>query len=147
MSSYPIEHCFPCITQPQGDCEVLVIFLERVSQSSESRTLAKDRCKVSFDSLTRRLMLTLRRLHSNVVKQWDILEQRLAQPGQHYIALPDRPSLADISYFPYAMPWMFDFLEVGIEKYPQIKAWGERMMSRPAVRSVVTRGPTYGHGI
>ncbi|KIX09592.1 uncharacterized protein Z518_00672 [Rhinocladiella mackenziei CBS 650.93] len=88
---------------------------------------------------------TVAKLHSNTVKQWDILEQRLSKPGQLFIALSDRPTIADVSYFPYAMPWMFKFLDVDLEKYPKIKAWGERMMERPAVRAVMEKGPTYGH--
>lgn len=87
----------------------------------------------------------MNRLHSNTVKQWDILEQRLSLPSQQYIALPDRPTIADISYFPFAMPWMFKFLAVDIDKYPQIKAWGERLMTRPAFEAVMKRGPAYGH--
>jgi glutathione S-transferase len=85
------------------------------------------------------------RLHSNVLKQWDILEQRLSLPGQNYIALPDRPTLADISYFPFAMPWMFTFLGVDIKDWPGIEAWGKRMVERPAVKAVLERGPRYGH--
>ena len=64
---------------------------------------------------------------------------------QRYIALPERPTLADISYFPFAMPWMFTFLEVDIKEWPHIQAWGERMLSRVAVRKVLALGPHYGH--
>lgn len=87
------------------------------------------------------------RLHENCVKQWDILERRLDIPDQDYIALPDRPTLADISYFPFSMPWMFKFLNVDLEKYPNIKSWGDRMISRPAVKAVLERVPTYGHDL
>ncbi|GAW25787.1 putative glutathione S-transferase [Rosellinia necatrix] len=90
---------------------------------------------------------TVNKLHQNCVRQWQILEQRLSLPGQDYIALPDRPSIADISYFPFAMPWMFEFLGVSISEYPCIRRWGERMVSRPAVKAVLERGPTYGHSL
>ncbi|MCJ1248060.1 hypothetical protein MMC30_005275 [Trapelia coarctata] len=85
-------------------------------------------------------------LHANTIKQWDILEKRLSLPEQHYIALKDRPTLADLSYFPFAMPWMFKFLGVDIKDWPMIEKWSERMLARPAVKSVMKRGPTYGHG-
>ncbi|KAL4741663.1 putative glutathione S-transferase GliG-like protein [Aspergillus similis] len=88
---------------------------------------------------------TIKKLHENVVKQWDILEARLALPGQEYIALADRPTIADLSYFPFAMPWMFKFLDVDVEKYPHILAWAQRMMARPAVQRVMARAPTIGH--
>lgn len=43
------------------------------------------------------------------------------------------------------MPWMFTFLGVDVKDWPHIAAWGERMLSRPAVRAVLQKGPTYGH--
>lgn len=73
------------------------------------------------------------------------MEARLASPGQNYVALPDRPTIADISYFPFAMPWMFKFLGVDVNDWPNIKAWGERMLERPAVQRILERGPNYGH--
>lgn len=93
------------------------------------------------------LLTSVHRLHDNCVKQWEILERRLSVPDQQYIALPDRPSIADLSYFPLAMPWMFEFLGVDISKFPFIDSWGKRLMDMPAVRSVVERGPTYGHTV
>jgi glutathione S-transferase len=85
------------------------------------------------------------RLHANTLRQWDILEKRLKETDQQYIALKDRPTLADLSYFPFAMPWMFTFLGVDIKDWPLIQAWGERMLSRPAVARVLERAPTLGH--
>ncbi|KAI0182495.1 glutathione S-transferase [Xylaria flabelliformis] len=88
---------------------------------------------------------TVAKLHENCVKQWQILEARLSLPDQGYIALPDRPTIADISYFPFAMPWMFKLLDVDIRDYPKIQSWGERMAARPAIKRVLEAGPTYGH--
>ncbi|MCJ1380204.1 hypothetical protein MMC17_003307 [Xylographa soralifera] len=88
---------------------------------------------------------TVAKLHSNCLQQWDILDKRLALPGQHYIALSDRPTIADLSYFPFAMPWMFRFLGVDIKDWPAIEQWSTRMLSRPAVKTILERGPTYGH--
>lgn len=85
------------------------------------------------------------RLHENTVKQWDILEARLALPDQKYIALRDRPTIADLSYFPFAMPWMFKFLSVNMAKYPHILDWAERMLARPAVQRVMKSAPRIGH--
>lgn len=90
---------------------------------------------------------TVAKLHENVLKQWDILEKRLSEPGQGYVALPDRPTIADLSYFPFAMPWMFKFLGVDVADWPQIRAWGERMLERPAIQRILERGPKYGHDL
>ncbi|KAH6666336.1 putative glutathione S-transferase GliG-like protein [Halenospora varia] len=88
---------------------------------------------------------TVAKLHANCLQQWNVLNDRLAEPGQNYIALPDRPTIADLCYFPFAMPWMFKFLGVDIKDWPSIEKWSERMLERPAVKSVLERGPTYGH--
>jgi glutathione S-transferase len=85
------------------------------------------------------------RLHANCLQQWNILDKRLALPGQDYIALPDRPTLADLSYFPFSMPWMFTFLGVDIKDWPHIEAWSQRMLARPAVQEILQVAPTYGH--
>ncbi|KAJ2968197.1 hypothetical protein NQ176_g9298 [Zarea fungicola] len=84
-------------------------------------------------------------LHENTVKQWDILESRLALPDQKYIALRDRPTIADLSYFPFAMPWMFKFLSVDMQKYPHIVDWADRMLARSAVQKVMESAPRIGH--
>jgi glutathione S-transferase len=73
------------------------------------------------------------------------MEARLSAPNQSYVALPDRPTLADLSYFPFAMPWMFKFLGVDPNNWPKTLAWGERMLERPAVQKILENGPKYGH--
>lgn len=84
-------------------------------------------------------------MHENVLKQWDILNQRLASPEQQFIALADRPTIADLSYFPFAMPWMFTFLGVNIADWPHIEAWAGRMLARPAIQDIMARAKTFGH--
>lgn len=74
-----------------------------------------------------------------------MLNKRLAPEAQNYVALPDRPTLADISYFPFAMPWMFTFMGVDIKEWPHIEAWSKRMAGRDAVKKILERGPKYGH--
>ncbi|KAF2973015.1 hypothetical protein GQX73_g508 [Xylaria multiplex] len=88
---------------------------------------------------------TIEKLHSNVLRQWDILENRLSEVEQKYVALKDRPTIADLSYLPFAMPWMFDFFHVSIDKWPQIALWSKRMMARPAVKYVLDVAPRYGN--
>lgn len=55
------------------------------------------------------------------MKQWDILEKRLSLPNQQYIALAYRPTIADISYFPFAIPWTCSFPDVDLDQYPKSK--------------------------
>jgi gliotoxin/aspirochlorine biosynthesis glutathione S-transferase len=79
------------------------------------------------------------------LRQWDILNNRLSLPEQKYIALANRPTLADLAYFPSAMPWMLNFLGLDIKDWPYIQGWSERMMGRPAVKLVLEKAPMYGH--
>lgn len=75
------------------------------------------------------------------------MEKRLSELGQDYVALKDRPTLADLSYFPFAMPWMFEFLGVNIKDWPNIQAWSSRMLARAAVKKVLEEAPKYGHEV
>lgn len=133
----------------QTDSQVLAILQARLSHAGQSRSTPSDNRKVGFLSLLMVVvdttLTTCNRLHANTLRQWDILEKRLKEPGQQYIALKDRPTLADLSYFPFAMPWMFTFLGVDIKDWPHIQRWSERMLSRPAVARVLQRAPTLGH--
>ncbi|KAG4283353.1 hypothetical protein FPRO06_07732 [Fusarium proliferatum] len=88
---------------------------------------------------------TIEKLHQNTTKQWDILNKRLSEPGQRYIALKDRPTLADLSYLPFAMPWMFNLFGVDIKDWPAVSEWAQRMLDRPAVKDVLERAPRFGH--
>ncbi|MCJ1430488.1 hypothetical protein MMC29_008406, partial [Sticta canariensis] len=94
---------------------------------------------------------TIEKLHSNTLKQWDTLEKHLSsssadgQQEQQYIALKDRPTLADLSYFPFAMPWWFTFLGVDIKDWPGIQRCSERMLARKAVKDILECAPSVGH--
>ncbi|CZT23691.1 related to glutathione S-transferase GliG [Ramularia collo-cygni] len=89
---------------------------------------------------------TCAKLHANTLRAWGLLNKRLSLPGQEYIALPDRPSIADISYLPFAMPWMFGFFGVEIERWPAIERWSRKMLGREAVGRVLEYAPGIGHG-
>ncbi|EMD58424.1 hypothetical protein COCSADRAFT_350843 [Bipolaris sorokiniana ND90Pr] len=92
-----------------------------------------------------KLPKTIEKLYANVLKQWDIMEKRLSEPEQTYIALKDRPTVADLAYLPFAMPYMFEFMKVKIEDWPKIKEWSDRMLSRPAVSRILEFAPTIGN--
>lgn len=122
----------------------------RCPRPSSSRSLA---CNIStYLSICVSLDLELTspsllcRLHKDTLRQWDILEKRLSEPGQNYIALRDRPTIADLSYLPFSMPYMFDLFSVNIEDWPGIQKWSHNMLSRSAVKAVLKRAPTLGHG-
>ena len=132
----------------QSNSQILAVLPQGLSQSPKPRSITKDCLEVWKASCQISVKLKakiVKRLHSNCLRQWDILDKRLSSPEQSYIALPDRPTLADLSYLPFAMPWMFTFLGVAIKDWPNIQVWSERMLAREAVRKTLARGPTYGH--
>lgn len=65
--------------------------------------------------------------------QYGILDKHLSQPGQQWIGLKDRPTIADISVYPFADdPTM---ARMGLDKndYPALKAWSDRFARIPGV--------------
>ncbi|KAL6862020.1 membrane dipeptidase domain-containing protein [Trichoderma novae-zelandiae] len=63
--------------------------------------------------------------------QYDIIDKHLSQPGQEFIGLKDRPTIADIAIYPFADdPTM---ARMGLDKndFPALKAWSERFAQIP----------------
>ena len=58
------------------------------------------------------------------------------------MALPDRPEMAHFSYFPFVMLWMYTFLDVHIDDWPHIRAWGERALGLPTAQNALQRAGT-----
>jgi glutathione S-transferase len=85
------------------------------------------------------------RLRSNIEKQYDILESRLSQRGQQYLALPDRPTIADIATLPFADQPCAALFGLDLTKWPQVLDWSRRMMGREAVQRARERITKMGH--
>ncbi|QYS99532.1 hypothetical protein H0G86_006658 [Trichoderma simmonsii] len=65
--------------------------------------------------------------------QYGILDKHLSQPGQTFIGLKDRPTIADIAIYPFADdPTM---TRMGLDKndFPALKDWSERFSQIPGV--------------
>jgi gliotoxin/aspirochlorine biosynthesis glutathione S-transferase len=65
--------------------------------------------------------------------QYGIIDKHLSQPGQNFIGLKDRPSIADIAIYPFADdPTM---ARMGLDKndFPALKSWSERFAKEHAV--------------
>ncbi|KAH7048244.1 glutathione S-transferase [Macrophomina phaseolina] len=67
-------------------------------------------------------------------KQYGILNQRLLEPGQKWIALKDRPTIADIAILPFTDWNTFGRMQVDIETWPALADWYRRMMALPYVK-------------
>ncbi|KAL7942004.1 membrane dipeptidase domain-containing protein [Trichoderma barbatum] len=66
--------------------------------------------------------------------QYGILDMHLTKPGQDFIGLENRPTIADIAIYPFADdPTM---ARMGLDKndFPALKAWSERFSQLPGVK-------------
>ncbi|TDZ27017.1 Glutathione S-transferase aclG [Colletotrichum orbiculare MAFF 240422] len=88
---------------------------------------------------------TIEQLHKGTLRQWYILEARPSEPGQNFIALKDRPTIADTSYLPFSMPCIFQLVGVGMQEWSHFDKWPQNMLSRQAIKTVLSRAPTLGH--
>lgn len=73
------------------------------------------------------------RMLNDLRVQYGILDKHLSQPGQQWIGLKDRPTIADISVYPFADdPTM---ARMGLDKndYPALKAWSDKFARIPGV--------------
>ena len=91
------------------------------------------------------LILCYNRLRSNIEKQYDILEDRLSQPGQQYLALRDRPTIADIATLPFADEPCAALFGLELSKWPYTLNWSRRMAARSAVIRARERVAKMGH--
>lgn len=84
------------------------------------------------------------RLSDSIRQQYDILDQRLSEPGQEYIALADRPTIADFANLPFANAQIASTAGYDFNDWPKLKVWSEEMLSRPAVKRALARAQTFG---
>ncbi|OKL56661.1 hypothetical protein UA08_08296 [Talaromyces atroroseus] len=69
--------------------------------------------------------------------EYDFLETRLNEPGQLYIALADRPTIADFAILPLANEKIAASADLDFDQWPKLKAWSEQMSSfRPVARAL-----------
>ncbi|KXJ85038.1 hypothetical protein Micbo1qcDRAFT_169706 [Microdochium bolleyi] len=77
---------------------------------------------------------TLERLVGLIHKEYDVLERRLSEPGQRFIGLADRPSIADLAIHPSANGFVTGLAGIDFTKWPRLKAWSETMSEFPYSR-------------
>jgi GST-like protein len=70
------------------------------------------------------------RYHTETRRLYGVLEKRLA--GRDYVATEGEPSIADFAILGWA--WRHERHQVPFDELPNVAAWYERMMARPAVR-------------
>ncbi|OCL02661.1 glutathione S-transferase, partial [Glonium stellatum] len=76
--------------------------------------------------------------------EYAILDWRLSEPDQEYIALPARPTIADIAILPLANEKVAATAEICFDDYPALKRWSERMAKLPYVAKALNRVGKFG---
>jgi glutathione S-transferase len=73
-------------------------------------------------------------MHADLRKQYDVIEARLCEPGQTYLALKERPTIADLAVLLFADSTTSKRMGFQLSEWPAIKAWSERMYGFEGVR-------------
>lgn len=76
--------------------------------------------------------------------EYQFLESRLNEPGQDYIALPDRPTIADFAILPLANEAIATSAEMDFNEWPKLKEWSERVAKLPPVERALNRIARFG---
>ncbi|MGG5807976.1 glutathione S-transferase family protein [Falsiroseomonas sp. CW058] len=71
----------------------------------------------------------LKRYHAETKRLYGVLDRRLA--GRDFVATAGEPSIADFAILGWA--WRHERHQVPFDDLPNVAAWYDRMMSRPAV--------------
>lgn len=72
----------------------------------------------------------LERYQKETNRLYGVLDRRLA--GREFVATEGEPSIADFAILGWA--WRHERHRVSLEDYPNVQAWYQRMMGRPAVQ-------------
>ncbi|OAQ61130.1 hypothetical protein VFPPC_13216 [Pochonia chlamydosporia 170] len=73
------------------------------------------------------------KMYKDLVVQFGIMNDRLSKPGQNWIGLPDRPTIADISIYPFVDDPTTARMGIDKNDFPALKAWSERIAELPGV--------------
>lgn len=76
--------------------------------------------------------------------EYSFLETRLNEPGQQYIALPDRPTIADFAILPLANEAIATSAELDFSVWPKLKEWSQRVSKLPPVERALHRISRFG---
>ena len=76
--------------------------------------------------------------------QYSLLETRLSVRDQKFIALPERPTIADLATLPFANAKVADMAAIDFDRWPNLSIWSEEMYSMPFVQSAMERVSNFG---
>lgn len=80
--------------------------------------------------------LTRHSLHHELKVRYSLLNDRLSQQGQDFVAIPDRPTIADLINYPFADDETSNRLNLCLKDWPVLERWSQRMSQLEPVRKV-----------
>lgn len=86
----------------------------------------------------------LKVIENAIRREYDILEKRLNEPGQQFVALPDRPTLADFAIQPLANPRVGKNANLDFANWPKLKVWSDAIDSLPYIASAMKKNNVLG---
>lgn len=87
---------------------------------------------------------TLAFITQAIEDQYRILDSRLSETDQNFIALPDRPTIADFANLPFANPQVAAMAGIDLDLWPRLKIWSEEMFRLPPVAVAMNRVTEFG---
>lgn len=82
-------------------------------------------------------------MHNDLRRQYDVIETRLREPGQNYLALRDRPTIADLAVLLFADSTTSKRMGFELSEWPAIKAWSDRLYGFKGVKKAFDEKDTW----
>ncbi|OAA63435.1 glutathione S-transferase [Niveomyces insectorum RCEF 264] len=79
-----------------------------------------------------------------IKSEYNFLETRLSEPGQEYVALADRATIADLAILPLANETIATSANLDFNEWPNLKKWSERISKLPPVARALHKIARFG---
>ncbi|KAF2869629.1 glutathione S-transferase [Massariosphaeria phaeospora] len=81
---------------------------------------------------------------ASIRSEYTVLEKRLSEPGQTFVALPDRPTIADFAILPLANADVAATADINFDEWPKLQDWSKRVYALPYVSQAKARIESFG---
>jgi glutathione S-transferase len=81
-------------------------------------------------------------MHHELKVRFDLLNDRLSQPGQQWLALSDRPTIADLINYPFMDEPTSTRLNLSLDNWPALENWCRRMKELEPVSKMYAKFET-----
>jgi gliotoxin/aspirochlorine biosynthesis glutathione S-transferase len=82
-------------------------------------------------------------MYDDLKRQYDVLNARLTEPGQNFLALKDRPTIADIANLMFAEPTTSTRMGLDLAQWPALFNWSNAMLELEVVKKILCEKDKY----